>query len=1232
MNAKDRELIELIRRSGLVTLDWYLARNPDVAAAGVDPIEHWYFTAKAEGRNPNFLFSTRRYLEENEDVAKSVENPLAHYILCGEAELRSPSIFFDARWYRAHHQREVEVGGYTTALAHYLQHLRDPRFSPNEIFDTGYYLETYPDITATGTVPYEHFLGNGVFEGRNPSQLFDTKFYARRNRIALKDNPFAHYLSVGRKGGLPAHPAADRNVFTETQKWTMPGPLFKTPKRDVRRAHRTPQVDAFAYYLPQFHPIEINDEAWGAGFTEWRNVARGVPRFEGHYQPRLPRDLGFYDLRSPDALMDQIEMAVAAGLKGFGFYYYNFDGDRVLDLPIELFMELDHELGFFLLWANENWTRTWDGLDRQVIKGQSFGWQALPAIAVDIARHMQDARYYRVGGRPLFVVYRPGVIPEAKRYLARLGELIAEKIGVAPLIFMAQGFGEENPSVFGLDGAIEFPPHKIGEGLEPINRKCKLYDHAYRGQVFSYDDFVQRACTLPAPPYPLIRTVFPSWDNEARRPGYGMVVHGSTPQKYRAWLAHAVKFAKRNPIAGQSIVAINAWNEWCEGAYLEPDLHYGAAYLEETTRVIFQPAALPRGESILLVGHDGHRHGAQLLLLDIARQLKMFGHRVAMLLLEGGALESEYRAACDYFAVVGTAQPIQLALRDPALQDYRLAITNTVVSGAAAPHLRERGFRIISLVHEMGALIAERGLQSRCEAIADHSDLTVFPAECVRHSFSNIRPVEEGRTRIMPQGIYNVPIQADPPKKRTGPPVIINVGYGDLRKGYDLFVATANDFAERKLPGKFVWVGDVEKGLETWITGTGANFQQIPFTNEVHAVLATADLFFLTSREDPLPSAALEALATGIPVVCFQGTGGIPDVVTQDPNLGTTVPAFSIPEAAAAIIAQARADTAVRKKARAKLALGQFSFPRYVSRLVEELGSHDQSVGVVIPNYNYSQYLRARVESVVNQSARPCQVFLLDDCSTDGSRATIGEIARAYKPFIATSFNAKNSGSPFAQWEAGAALCSTKYVWIAEADDLAAATFLEKTTAFMEEHDCDLCFTDSSQIDSAGVLLARSYDYYFRSVDQSAFETSFVMNGRDFLRRLLSHKNLILNVSAVLWRREALVEALSSLRNELRGFRVAGDWRLYTEVCARGGRIGFIAQPLNQHRRHAESATHAQARTDQLNEIAVVHKVIQDKVGVNVETISGQQAAYLKELTQQFNLNEVADREPLRSA
>jgi glycosyltransferase involved in cell wall biosynthesis len=1222
----NEDWIERIRMSGLFDLEWYLARNPDIRAAGIDPVQHWFYSASAEKRDPNFLFSVEYYLARNGGAFAGDANPLVHYITTGEGEGQNPSLYFDASWYWSAYGSEIGGSAHATALGHYLTQARGGEFSPNPYFSAKYYLETYPDIAAAGLRPYEHFLQNGGIEGRNPSDRFVTVFYRQRHRIGPAADAFTHFLEEGLKNGLVTHPDDEKTVFSESARWTAPGPQFKRelqplPRRETEGAST---VDVFAYYLPQFHPIPENDSAWGAGFTEWRNIARGLPRFEGHFQPRIPRDLGFYDLRAPASLDDQIALAEAAGLRGFGFYYYNFDGDRVLDLPIEIFMEAQTDLDFFLIWANENWTKTWDGFDRDVIKEQNFSLDSLDVIAADIGRHMRHENYYRIDGRPFFVLYRPGIIPEPKRYIARLREAIAEACGQTPLMFMVQGFGDTDPRVFGLDGAIEFPPHKIGQGLQPINDKVTMLDPGYRGMVFSYDDYVARSKDVGREPFPLVRTAMPMWDNEARRPGRGTVVYGSTPDKYRDWLSHLIRYAKRHPVFGRSVVAINAWNEWCEGTYLEPDVHYGVAYLQATSEAIHLAHAKRPTGSILLVGHDAYRHGAQLLLLNVARQLRSFGFRVAILLLRGGPMEDEYRAVSDYFRIIDGPRMLEETLGSPELSAYQVAITNTVVSGRVVPALKARSYKVVSLVHEMANLVRERNLEESCADIARFSDAVVFAADRVKRDFETVvgRPVASGR--VWPQGIYKPPVEtsATPAKaSRRKVPVITNLGYADMRKGYDLFVSLADYFAANGIPGEFVWIGNVDPSLKEWVKPAGANFKHVSFTDDVYGHLRRADVFFLTSREDPFPTVALEALAVGVPVVCYAGTGGIADLVGSNEILGACARPFSLESAALELQRQIALDTAASRSERADLMRRDFSFSHYVYTLLEALDAAGPAVSAIVPNYNYEAYLTSRVESVLDQTYKPSQVLLLDDRSKDGSATVIAELCETHRPWIVPRLNTQNSGSPFAQWSAGVRLARGKYVWIAEADDLSEPTFLEETIAFMEANDCLLCFTDSKQIDTDGKVLADSYNYYFKTVHGEAFDKPFAMEGQQFLAELLSTKNLILNVSSVLWRRDALEDALAALEAELPKYKVAGDWRIYAHVSAReGARIGFIPKSLNVHRRHAASATHSQARNAQLNEIGQIHAVIKSLIKVPSRDVQTKQQAYIKELRDQFGL------------
>jgi len=374
-------------------------------------------------------------------------------------------------------------------------------------------------------------------------------------------------------------------LLEEHQAFTSPGPDFEEVDPSILEGVDRKGLVVLAYYLPQFHPIPENDQFWGSGFTEWRQLARGISRFPGHYQPRIPRDFGFYDLNDVEVLRRQAELAQGAGVGAFAFYYYWFNGKRVLERPIDAFLKSDVQMPFLLVWANENWTRTWDGSDSELLLRQDYLEEDDDALIDDLARHLCDRRAIRVGDRPLLVIYHPKNIPDAQDRLRRWREAFLSRHRISPLIFMAQTFGEADPSPYGLDGAMEFPPHKLSNTL-PGRPVTDAYSRSFTGRVIRYDDFVDVSLGEEHPDYPLVKTAVPSWDNECRRPNRGLTLEGASPAKYERWVGELVRRAMARPIGGVPFVAINAWNEWAEGAYLEPDVHYGAAYLNATARGI----------------------------------------------------------------------------------------------------------------------------------------------------------------------------------------------------------------------------------------------------------------------------------------------------------------------------------------------------------------------------------------------------------------------------------------------------------------------------------------------------------------------------------------------------------------------------------------------------------------------------------------------------------------------
>jgi len=585
-----------------------------------DAFEHFYQQGFRANLEPNILFDTQWYIEQNPDVARSDINPLLHYALFGEASGRDPSPLFESRWY-------AETNRTDKPLAHYLAHRFGP-YSPIPEFDAAYYLQTNPDVAEAQMDPFLHYMHFGFREFRKPSAGFNPRLYANRHLAHDRAaNPIADLRRRKREGQPLPRGSVAPTSFELVRKHARAGPLFES--NETRPGRPRPDVMVLAHYLTQFHRIAENDGWWGEGFTEWTNLARGQPRFHGHYQPRTPGAFGFYDLSDPDVMREQARTAKAAGLHGFVFYYYDFDGRRLLEKPLEQFLAApDIDIGFCLMWANENWTRRWDGADSEVLIAQTYEERDERRRCAEFVRHFRDPRYIRLEGRPLLMVYRAGLIPESARTLARWRRIFSEAFGETPIFVMAQCFDDVDPEPLGFDAAVEFPPHKLTRGLPQVYDTLDIFDDHFEADVFAYDDLAAASLLVTAD-FPLIKTAVPHWDNDARRQGQGLTLVGSTPIKYERWLSELLARARARPIFGQPIVSINAWNEWSEGAYLEPDAHFGWAYLNATTRAIYGEPRLKT--QILFVGRrDDQRLG------EAARQLAA-AYGLAIVWDEGGA-------------------------------------------------------------------------------------------------------------------------------------------------------------------------------------------------------------------------------------------------------------------------------------------------------------------------------------------------------------------------------------------------------------------------------------------------------------------------------------------------------------------------------------------------------------------------------------------------------------------
>lgn len=367
-----------------------------------------------------------------------------------------------------------------------------------------------------------------------------------------------------------------------------------------------------AFYLPQFHTIPENDEWWGKGFTEWRNVTRALPQFEGHYQPKLPGDLGFYDLRNPEVMHEQARLAQEYGIAAFCFYFYWFGGKTLLETPLRNWLnDKSINLPFCLCWANEKWTRTWDGRGDEILIDQQHSPDDDIAFIEHVAEYMRDPRYLRVDGKPVLLVYRPGLLPDANQTSSRWRNwCLSSGLGEIHLVYV-QSFETPAPFSIGFDAAAQFPPNLFEASL--ANHEMRLINPGYRGRIFDWTT-LHRAGKKVDNSARLYAGVNVSWDNEARRPGNGRTFIRSSPYAYGQQLIALLQEA-RSKSEQQPIIFVNAWNEWAEGAVLEPDLRYGYGYLSATRNCLkrFDPS-VEEGCNAQVVVHAWHLDALEEIL------------------------------------------------------------------------------------------------------------------------------------------------------------------------------------------------------------------------------------------------------------------------------------------------------------------------------------------------------------------------------------------------------------------------------------------------------------------------------------------------------------------------------------------------------------------------------------------------------------------------------------------
>lgn len=483
---------------------------------------------------------------------------------------------FDEAWYRLH-TPDLD-GSDIDPVDHFLFTRGERSTATLPGFDSAWYLKTYPEVAATGVPPLLHYLTNSGY-ARRYWQIFNT---SANWTIEGEADQVTTPSTKRRTLAGPQEGGADTTLSDALDLPTAPSKL-ESSKLAAKTFPRT-----FAFYLPQFHPMPENNWAHGMGFSEWHNVTKASPLYAGHYQPKIPGELGYYDLRSAEVMKEQIDLAVQHGIDGFCFYYYYFAGQKILYKPIENYIKSDAKAPFLFLWANENWSKRWDGGDQELIVAQEHSDFDDLMFIRELFETFRDPRYVKINGKPVLMVYKTHLFPNILETTDRWREEALANGFPGLYLIKAEDWirDEEHPRVYGFDASYEIPSNLTPDNVEVDKEDAPKMVEGFTGRLIDYQKFASFHAGSRYLEKRRFRTVMLPWDNTAR---YGLraIVHTNNHgDGYRNWLSQALLDSYRRSCPEERIVFLHSWNEWCEGTYLEPDGKYGRYFLNQTKAVV----------------------------------------------------------------------------------------------------------------------------------------------------------------------------------------------------------------------------------------------------------------------------------------------------------------------------------------------------------------------------------------------------------------------------------------------------------------------------------------------------------------------------------------------------------------------------------------------------------------------------------------------------------------------
>ncbi len=811
-------------------------------------------------------------------------------------------------------------------------------------------------------------------------------------------------------------------------------------------------VKAIAFYLPQFHPIEENSRWWGKGFTEWTNVTKARPLFRWHHQPQLPADLGFYDLRLPQAQLAQANLAHDYGLHGFCYYYYWFDGKKVLNEPIEQMLDSGSpNFPFCVCWANENWSRNWDGQNKHVLLEQHYSRDSNLELIHEFIKLMRDDRYIRHNGKPVLLVYRIRIIPNWLE-TAQMWRDECRKAGIGEIHLCAVRFGLEpldgQPAEFGLDSFVLFPPHES----EKVDVRSSVRDLApdFNGTIFDYDSAMEMDLERfdKGYPWPVHRGVMLGWDNTARRPRDSRIFLGSTPARLHRWLKAIAAQEDQHNENTESLVFINAWNEWAEGTNLEPSAKFGRGYLqalrsalgplvEKTERpspivaesiLPLEQASMitaqwfegarprkPDAPSVLVCAHvvSHHLFGAERSFLDVLDALAELNINIIVALPTDvhafytrlcqerscGVAVLPYRQWRDNRApegdIVDAFETLIDAQRIDAVYANTIVLLEPLIAARAAGcktlvHARELVDRDEGLVAQIG--LDPEAIVRKVESLADG---------IVANSFETERLFGKHENR------FCVPNVIDPDDldmaNTVGDKVKFVMASSNIpKKGLDDFIAVARACEQSVPNAEFVLVGPENSHLKAARIDAPGNIVFAGYANSpAHAMGQGNVVLSLSQFAESFGRTVAEGQAARRPVIAYDW-GAVPELIAHG-ETGFLAPYRDVEAVCTYVKLICENPDMISRMGEAGRArmLASYTPPALVnglwraleSTLNQPIGRHraPRSVTVIIPVFNAYEATRACLEALKTHTdpAEAVRIVMLNDASTDPRMAPL---------------------------------------------------------------------------------------------------------------------------------------------------------------------------------------------------------------------------------------------------